>query len=131
MSNLEGHVKKIQQLADLADEIDAKLDDLHGLDRWVGLSFSDTKTFDRLFEINVWEEKLQKYLESLPQEDLRQVHALMYSGRDGHLLQEMLDYFDDSEIDAEECIEAILDKRMALKVFLTKGLASRAEAEIN
>jgi hypothetical protein len=120
MTSVKKCVDLLIKMARLAEQTSDQLDELHGIDKELGIDFSDEKTRARLNEINVPEEIMREFLEILDDETLHRIHAIMYSGRDNMSPQILKKQF--SKDSKKEVIRTICEKRPALEVYLEKGI---------
>lgn len=79
-------------------------------------------------DLEVARAAMQTILNEMPEDDIRRIHALMYSGRDGDDAKAVKEHFHGRAETLADLRRTILEKIIALGLYLTKGL-ERAEAD--
>lgn len=129
MVGMKKHLVAIHRMAQLANQTDVSLDDLHNFNRDTGVDYFDQGWRDRFSEKNVSEEALKQYLEDLSEEDLSRVHAIMYSGRNNEPAAGIKEDFLSTSRDDK--IGKIMEKRSVLDTLLEKGVEHAQQSGIN
>lgn len=122
MPTIATHIDRILRVAAIAEKTDASINELHDINTELGLEYFDDKTQARLRETNVAVVVLEAYLETLEIEQLRRIHALMYSGRDGESPSIVKRDFEQRGEGEAELVRTIVEKRLALGTYLPKGI---------
>lgn len=122
MSTTEHHIKEICRLAKQANSTDDTIDEAYGLDREMGVTIGDENYLRRHQEKNIIENALESYLTKLSSTQLETIHAVMYCGRDSESIPELKKYFKSLNYQKPDYMRTILEKRMNLVQYLTRGL---------
>jgi hypothetical protein len=122
MPSVVDSIGRICRIAKIAEEIDAKLDELHGIDRSVGFVMFEENTMARIHDVNIGVSSLERFLASLDLTTLRRLEALMYSGRDDQPAVQLKEHLKVPHETKEAVVRTISEKRMNLSVYFDRGL---------
>ncbi len=122
MTTTTDYIERILRIANIANRTDVTLDEMHGLETEFGVNFSDPLTWKRMADTNIGEQALTRLLPTLPLEDLKRVHALMYAGRDRESATDMKKYFSTRGESRKDMEHSIAEKRLALATYFGRAL---------
>jgi hypothetical protein len=128
MSNVAQIIERIRKLARVAARIDSALDELHGINRDLGIRYGDPKTQARIRDTNEAEVELEEFLNGFGLETLRRIEALMYSGRGDGSAVELRGQLALNHETKEDIVRTILEKRVSFDAYFDRGI-DRAKAD--
>lgn len=114
-------IARIRRIAKIANDIEVSLDQLHGIDRELGVTL-DEKTMARFGDLNVGLHALERFLNLLDMDTLRRIEALMYSGRDNESAVGLKRELKLPHETKGDVVRTIMEKQMNLDVYLDRGL---------